>query len=287
MERLRTYIRLTKPGVMLGNLLTAAAGYLLAAGTNVDWLNFVLATGGMGLVISAACVINNYLDRDIDSVMKRTKNRPSVLGLVTPAEMIGEGVILLAAGTYILYAYTTLLATILGLAGFVIYVWLYGAWSKRRSIHGTLVGSISGALPIAGGYAAVGGQVDAGLIILFLILFFWQFPEFYSIAIYRFKEYKAAKIPVMPVVVGVRSTVIQIYIYTWLYMLSTLALSVLGYTGVVFMLVMLALNIGWLRIAHEGLRVSDVDSWARRMFRYSMWEILAISIMLAISPYLP
>ncbi len=286
-EKARAYYRLTKPGVLYGNVLTGAAGFFLAANGRIDWLLFLAAIGGMTLVIAAACVLNNFLDQDIDSIMERTKSRPSVSGSIEGRHMVVYGVVLGLLGLGILYAWTNLLVVAIGVVGFVIYVWLYGALSKRRSVHGTLVGSISGAMPIAGGYAAVSGQVDAGLIIVFLILFFWQFPEFYSIAIYRRKEYAAARLPVMPVVNGIRTTAVQIYVYTVLYVLSTLALTVYGYTGGVYFAVMLAAGAYWIRLASEGVQVSASEAWARKMFRFSMLTILLLCVMLTVGPILP
>lgn len=286
-DTIKNYYRLTKPGVLYGNVLTGAAGFLLAAAGRYDWLLFVAAIGGMTLVIAAACVLNNYLDRDIDTIMERTKTRPSVKGHIRGSSMVAFSAVLFFLGTVILAIWTNMVVVGIGIVGFVTYVWLYGALSKRRSIHGTLVGSISGAMPIAGGYAAVSGTVDAGLVIVFLIMFFWQFPEFYSIAIYRKKEYAAAHIPVMPVIKGVRSTIIQIYVYTVLYVLSTLLLTVYGYTGIVYLLVMAGAGGYWVWLAGKGFTTSDPEAWARKMFRFSMVTILLLCVMLGIGPLLP
>jgi len=284
---IKTYYRLTKPGVLYGNVLTAAAGFLLAARGHVDIGLFVATIVGMTLVIAAACVLNNFLDQDIDQIMTRTKSRPSALGEVKGSYMVIYSIVLLVLGTATLAIGTNWLVVWIGLIGFGVYVWLYGALSKRRSIHGTLVGSISGAMPIVGGYAAVSGHVDAGFIIAFLIMFFWQFPEFYSIAIYRRKEYAAARIPVMSVVKGVRSTTIQIFLYTILYVLSTLALTVYGYTGYIYFVVMAVLGGYWIWLAYQGLRNPKPEVWARRMFKFSMITILALCVMLSIGPVLP
>ncbi|MDB5177925.1 MAG: cyoE [Candidatus Saccharibacteria bacterium] len=283
----RAYYQLTKPGVLYGNVLTAAAGFLLAARGHIDLWLFIATIVGMTLVIAAACVLNNHLDQDIDRIMARTKSRPSVTGEVKGSYMVSYAMILLILGIVTLALGTNWLVVWIGIIGFVTYVWLYGALSKRRSIHGTLVGSVSGAMPIIGGYGAVSGQVDAGLIIVFLILFFWQFPEFYSIAIYRRKEYAAAKIPVMSVVKGVRSTTIQIFLYTILYVLSTLALTILGYTGYIYFVIMTFLGGYWIWLGYQGLHTKDSDAWARRMFKFSMITILALCVMLSIGPLLP
>jgi protoheme IX farnesyltransferase len=287
MASVREYYQLTKPGVLYGNILTAAAGFLLAASGKYDLLLLLATIVGMTLVIASACVINNYLDQDIDKIMARTKSRPSVTGAVPNSHMVIYGTVLGILGIITLALWTNWLVVAIGAIGFVTYVWLYGALSKRRSIHGTLVGSISGAMPIIGGYAAVTGRVDAGMIIVFFILFFWQFPEFYSIAIYRRKEYAAAGIPVMPVVKGVRSTTIQIYIYTVLYVLSTLLLMFYAYVGLTYFIVMAATGAYWIWLAGKGLTTRAPSAWARQMFKYSMVTILVLCVMLAVGPVLP
>ncbi|MFZ1360974.1 MAG: heme o synthase [Candidatus Saccharimonadales bacterium] len=290
MNTLRAYYALVKPGVMYGNVLTGAAGYLFAAGHfgRFDWVECIATIIGMTGVVSAACVLNNYLDQDIDQVMQRTKKRPSVTGEVSGVAMITYSVVLLILGTGILALWTNWLVVALGLIGFVTYVWLYGAWSKRRSLHGTTMGSISGAFPIAGGYAAVSGSVDLGLVVLFLILFFWQFPEFYSISIYRRKEYKAANVPVISVVRGIPTTIRWILVNTILYVTCTLALTPLGYTGWLYFFVMACAGFGWIRIGIQGLSAKNPEEWARtRMFRQAMYQILLLCVMLSIGPLLP
>lgn len=286
-QKLSAYYQLTKPGVLYGNVLTAAAGFFLAAAGKVNWWLFVAAIVGMTLVIASACVINNYLDRDIDSIMERTKKRPSVTGVIVPLRILWFGIILGVLGFVDLLLWTNYLVVIIGVIGFTTYVWLYGALSKRRSIHGTLVGSVSGAMPIAGGYAAVAGRIDVGIIIVFLMLFFWQFPEFYSIAIYRRKEYAAAHVPVMSVVKGVNSTIRQIFVYTVLYVVSTLLLTIFRYTGIVYFVVMGVVGLYWIYLAYQGFGHKKPEVWAKQMFRFSMWTILLLCVMVSVGPLLP
>lgn len=287
MMNVRAYWQLTKPGVLLGNVLTAVAGYFLAAAGVVDLFTFLSMLVGMTLVIASACVINNLLDRDIDAKMERTKSRPSVVGAVKATHIALFGTFLGVAGIFTLTYGTNPLVVAIGSLGWITYVLLYGAWTKRTSIHGTAVGAVSGAFPIAGGYAAAQPTFDAGLLIVFLILFFWQFPEFYAIAIYRRKEYKAAGIPVMPVVKGVRSTIIQIFIYTILYVASTLALFKYGYVHYTYLAIMGVTGGYWLWLAFKGLWTKKPDSWARAMFKFSMTTILVLCLMLSVGPLLP
>jgi len=284
-----TYYQLTKPRVTYGNILTGIGGFLLAAGhvKHFDAGLFVATIVGMTLVVGAACALNNVFDRDIDQLMTRTKNRAVASGQLSVRRATSFALVLGTTGMVILSLWTNWLVVSIGIIGFVVYVWLYGALSKRSSIHGTLVGSISGALPILAGYVSVSNQLDTAAALLFLMLFFWQFPEFYSIAIYRRQEYKAAGVPVMPVVKGVPVTVLQIFIYTALFVLSTLLLTPFGYTGWCYFILMGIVGLRWLQLGWQGLHSKDPDGWARRMFHFSMIVILVLTIGLALGPRLP
>lgn len=293
MSQLQKYYSLTKPHVTYGNVLTTAAGFLFAAGyfKSYDIWLFLATVIGTTLVIASACVLNNYLDQDIDRIMERTKTRAIVSGAVPGKNAVIFTTVLFLTGMTMLILWVNWLVVLIGAIGYITYVWLYGALSKRRSIHGTLVGSISGAIPILAGYVAVSGRIDAAAIIVFLMLFFWQFPEFYSIAIYRKNEYKAAKIPVMSVIRGVKSTQIQIFIYTILFVASTLTLSAFGYTGYTYVAVMSVLGLYFIWLAGRGLMGSydntKTDAWARKMFHSSLIVLLILSAAISLAAVLP
>lgn len=287
--KLNDYYQLTKPGVTYGNIITAVAGFFLAAATarQFDLGLFIATVVGMTFVVGAACALNNVLDRDIDAVMERTKTRAVASQRLQPGPAATFSIILGLVGTAILAIWTNWLVVAIGVVGFVVYVWLYGAWSKRKSIHGTAVGSVSGALPILAGYCAVMNRIDAAAICLFLALFFWQFPEFYSIAIYRKKEYAKAKVPVMTVVKGVKNTKLQIFVYTILFVASTLALSSLGWTGWVYFVVMALVGVYFIWLAAIGLVTTDDDAWARRMFHTSLLVLIIFSVSISVGGLLP
>lgn len=287
LHKVRSFYSLTKPGVLYGNAITAAAGFFLASQGNIDLWLFTTMFIGTTLIIASACVLNNYLDQDIDSVMDRTKKRAIVSGEVRGSHAVIFSVVLGLLGLAILFRFTNLLVVALGIIGFVVYVLFYGMLSKRLSIHGTLVGSVSGAIPILAGYCAVTNSIDIGAVLVFLALFFWQMPEFYSIAIYRRKEYAKANVPVMSVVKGVKSTTIQIFIYTILFVASTLLLTYFGYTGQVFFVVMAVLGGYWLWIGAQGFDTDNPDKWARKMFKFSLIILLAYCLMLSIDSLLP
>ena len=288
-EKIKTYYSLTKPRVLYGNVITGIAGFLLASGyfRKFDPILFIATILGMTLIIASACVLNNYLDQDIDQLMERTKNRAMASGKIANINAIIFSVVLGILGISILSIWVNLLVVSIGVIGFITYVWLYGALSKRLSVHGTLVGSISGSAPILAGYVAVSNRLDTAAIVLFLILFFWQFPEFYSIAIYRKAEYAAAKIPVISVVKGVSNTIRQITIYTVLFVVSTLMLTILGYTGWIYFAVMLITGFIWLRLANQGSKTKNPNAWAHKMFHFSLITLLILCLMLSIGSILP
>lgn len=279
--------RLTKPGVTYGNLITAVAGYLFAAGEQFDWIVFLALTIGTWWVIASACVINNYLDQDIDAVMARTKKRPLLTGEVTPKQALVFGALLLVMGTALLVVFTNMLVVAAGLLGWVTYVWLYGALSKRKSVHGTLVGAISGAAPIFAGYVAASGVVDVGAILVFAVLFFWQMPEFYSIAIFRRKEYAAAKVPIISVVHGVNATIRQILFYTIAFSGSAVLLYVYGYTSMTYAVLMGVSCVYWTVLAVNGLSTKEPEVWAKKMFKFSLIILVLFSILISIDTFLP
>lgn len=287
MDKVKDYYSLVKPGVLYGNALTVAAGYFLAARGTFELGLFLAVFIGSSLIIASACVLNNVLDQDIDKIMERTKKRALIAGKIKGYQATVFSIVLGLSGLILLHLFTNPLVVVLGIIGFITYVWLYGALSKRRSIHGTLVGSISGAIPIIAGYCAVTGAIDIGAILVFIILFTWQFPEFYSIAIYRSKEYKAAGIPVLPVVKGNHRTKIEILFYTIAFVVSSLLLTTYGYTGYTYFAVMVVVGVYWTWLAIKGFSATDDDAWARKMFGFSMISVLILCVMLAVGPILP
>ena len=179
---------------------------------------------GLSLVVASGCVLNNCIDRDIDRHMERTRGRVTVTGQISLKAALAHGLVLGVAGFGLLWWRTNPLTTALAGFGYFVYVGLYSLWFKRRSQYGTLVGSLSGAMPPVVGYCAVSGQFDAGAASLLAIFCLWQMPHSYAIAIFRLKDYEAAGIPVLPVARGIAVTKIHIVLYILAFMAATLAL---------------------------------------------------------------
>jgi heme o synthase len=285
-EKIKNYYHLTKPGIIRGNLMTAAAGFFLAAKQEIE-IKLLLATLlGTALIIAASCVINNFIDRKIDEKMSRTQKRALVTGVIGLKQALAYAGVLLAGGFLALASFTNWLTVAVGLAGFLAYVGLYSLF-KRRSAYGTLVGSVSGAMPPLAGYVAVSNQLDTTALILFLILCFWQMPHFYAIAIYRKEEYAAAGLPVWPIKHGLASTRRQMIVFMVFYLLALVLLKIYGSAGLIFLIVNLSLGLAWLWFGLNKSAKQDYVKWAKQIFGLSLLVLMTFSVSLYFNAWLP
>lgn len=273
----RNYSLLTKPGIILGNVITTAGGFALASKGAFDVWLFLATLLGIILVIASACVFNNYIDRHHDKKMSRTKNRPLVLGLISLKSALVFAVILGLLGAACLFYFTNLLTTALALIGFFVYVILY-SFSKYHSVHGTLIGSVAGAIPPVVGYCAVSNQFDLGALILFVMMSLWQMPHFFAIGIFRLEDYKDAFIPILPIKRGIHATKIQMVLYIVAFAIIASLLTLFGYTDTWFLIISTALSLCWLLIGILGFRAKNDKIWARNMFKFSLVVIMGICI---------
>ena len=278
---IKTYFQLTKPGIIFGNVITAAAGFFLASKGDVNWWLFLAAIAGLSFVIASACVSNNYIDREIDEKMARTKKRALVKKSILARNAIIFGVVLGLTGFLVLIVYTNLLTAFIAFIGFFFYVVMYSIW-KRRSEYGTIVGSVSGAVPPVVGYCAVTNRFDVGALLLFVILVLWQMPHFYAIAIYRLDDYAAAGLPVLPVKEGIFTAKIYMLFYIVAFIAAALLLSAFGYTGYAYLVAISLLGFMWLGMCIKGFKTGNAKRWARGMFVFSLVIIMLLSLMLSV-----
>ncbi|MBC8949181.1 MULTISPECIES: heme o synthase [Xenorhabdus] len=279
---IKQYLQVTKPGIIFGNLISAIGGFLLASKGVIDYPLFFATMAGVSLVVASGCVFNNYIDRDIDRIMERTKERVLVKGLIDPKISLIYASVLGIVGIVLLYVAANVLAMQLALIGFIVYVGVYSLYMKRKSVYGTLVGSLSGAAPPVIGYCAVTGHFDTGALILLLIFSLWQMPHSYAIAIFRFKDYQAANIPVLPVIKGISVAKNHITLYILAFMVATLMLTISGYAGYKYLIVAAAVSIWWLGMALSGYKTSDDRIWARKLFLFSIVAIMSLSVMMSV-----
>lgn len=277
----KKYYLLTKPGIIYGNLLSTVGGFLLASRGNVNLLLLGETLVGLGLVIASGCVFNNYLDRQIDARMERTRQRALVTGTISIRNALILGSCVGALGFLILFYFTNFLTVSLAAIGFIFYVVVYG-YVKRHSYLSTLVGSIPGAIPIVVGYCAVTKTFDIGALLLFLAMAAWQMPHFYAISIFRREDYQNASLPVLSVVKGIETAKKHILFYSILYLVIIILLTFRWITGFVFFSVMLLIGIYWVMFGIWGLHSRDNTRWAKGMFGFSLLTLLAFSVMLSL-----
>ncbi len=283
---LRAYYRLTKPGIIYGNLLTVLAGYLFASQLNIEILTLISLLAGMALVIASACVCNNVIDRDIDAKMERTRERATVTGLISVRAALMYAAVLGVAGYATLFFLTNLATTVVAFTGMFFYVVVYG-YTKRVTRTHTLIGSISGAAPILAGYTAYVTTIDTAGVMLFFIMILWQMPHFYAIALYRLDEYASAGIPLLPSVKGAYLTKIVISVYIAVFVCAEALLMILGYVGYTYLAVVLGFGIAWFFRSLNGFWAQDDAAWAKQLFFFSLKVLLAFCAAISFGTLLP
>ncbi|MDR3603846.1 MAG: heme o synthase [Syntrophaceae bacterium] len=281
-ERIKNYLLVAKPGIIFGNLISAAAGFFLASKGRVDGLALPATLIGISLVVASGCVFNNCVDRKIDRKMIRTRNRALAKGLISLKIAIFYATILGIAGLALLWEATYLLCVAIVLAGLVIYVVVYSMYMKRNSVYGPLIGSLAGATPPLAGYCAVTGRFDMGAVILLSIFSLWQMAHCYAIAVFRLDDYSAAAIPILPVKQGTAAAKRHIVGYISAFMAATMTLTFGGYTGYSTFAVATVLGLFWLYMVWSGYEASDERLWARKLFIFSILTIFILSVMMSI-----
>jgi len=279
---MKNYILAAKPGIILGNLISAAGGFFLASRGRVDIVVLVPTIIGISFVVASGGVFNNCVDRNIDQKMNRTRNRVLAKGLISPKAAVFYASSLCITGMAILWAATNMVCVAIVLTGFAIYVGVYSLYLKRNSVHGTLIGSLAGAAPPLAGYCAVSHRLDLGALILLSIFSLWQMPHSYAIAIFRFDDYAAAAIPILPVSQGMPAAKRHIVGYILAFTAATLMLTFFGYTGYSYLAVAAVSGLSWLYMAWSGYKAPDERLWAKRLFLFSILTIFALSVMMSI-----
>jgi len=268
----------------MGNLITTIAGFALACTAGIDLILFIKTLVGLGLVIASACVCNNYIDRHSDKKMERTKNRALVEGVISSKKALIFAFFLGATGLPILAFSVNYLTAFMAFIGFVVYVGMY-TFLKTHTRYATLIGSISGAIPPVVGYVAVSNRLDIGALLLFLILVLWQMPHFYSIAVYSFDDYKAASIPVLPIVKGIAITKIHMTLYIIAFMILACLLTFYGYAGYAYLASATILGATWLGLSIKGFNAKNDARWARKMFAVSLITIVGLCAVITITHF--
>ncbi|EKO3851955.1 protoheme IX farnesyltransferase [Vibrio harveyi] len=275
---LKSYLSITKPGIIFGNLISVAAGFFLAAKSEpANFLLLLTTLVGVGLVIASGCVVNNIFDRDIDQKMKRTQNRELVMGNINIDAAFVYALVLLLNGTALLFQLVNPLSAVVVLLGYVFYVFFYTMWYKRNSVYGTLVGSISGAVPPLVGYLAVTNYISLEAILLFIMFCLWQMPHSYAIAMFRMQDYRDAGIPVLPVKEGITKAHQHMKAYVVAFGVVAIGLFMLGEAGYEYLAVSAAVCFMWTRVTFQKVNYNNYIQWSKAVFKVSLLVVMSIS----------
>ncbi|HAS12291.1 MAG TPA: protoheme IX farnesyltransferase [Acidimicrobiaceae bacterium] len=274
-SKVGAYVSLTKPQIIELLLVTTVPVQIVAArGIPSLWLIVTTVVGGT-LAAGGAHAVNMYVDRDIDALMARTRNRPLVTGVIEPRNALVFAIALEVAAFALLWSTVNLLSAVLAVAACLFYVFVYTLWLKRTSTQNIVIGGAAGAVPVLIGWSSVTNSLDWAPVILFGVIFFWTPPHFWALAIKYKDDYAAAEVPMMPVVADVRSTVRQMIAYTVVTWALTLLFAPVAGMGALY--VAAATVLGAI-FTYQAYRLLRDASYARAM-RLFGWSITYVSLL--------
>ena len=286
-HRLRQFLELTKPRVVSLIVFCAVIGMFLAvpAGSWIALDLLLAATAGIALVAGAAAAVNCLVEQKIDAVMARTRARPLPRGELSSAATLVFAGVVGGAGLWLLYKFVNPLTMWLTAATFVGYAVLYTVILKPLTPQNIVIGGASGAMPPVLGWAAVTGQVAPEALLLFLIIFAWTPPHFWSLALYRAEEYARAGLPMLPVTHGRKFTQLHVLLYTLILAAASVMPFVYGMSGWLYLAAAVVLGAVFIAYAVR-IYVEYSDALARRTFRYSIVYLAALFAALLVDHYL-
>jgi len=283
--RVGAYVALTKPRIIELLLVTTVPTMVVAArGVPSGWLVLATLVGG-ALAAGGANAVNMYIDRDIDRLMHRTRNRPLVTGVVSPRAALAFAVTLEVLAFAELWALVNLLSAVLAVAATLFYVFVYSLWLKRTSTQNIVIGGAAGAVPVLVGWAAVRDSLGMAPLVLFAIIFVWTPPHFWALAIRYRDDYRRADVPMMPTVVGFTRTARQIVVYTVLLWATSLVFYPVARMGDVYLVAAIVLGAIFLWQAVALLRDRTPER-AMRLFAYSISYLTLLFAAMAVDQLL-
>ncbi|WP_339878178.1 heme o synthase [Pseudidiomarina gelatinasegens] len=281
----RDYLTLTKPNVVLLLLLTALVGMCLATPTWVPWQIMVPGLIGIGLMSGSAAAVNHLVDRHIDARMARTLRRPLPSGALSPKRVLTFAAVIGALGFAVLALWVNMLTAWLTFASLIGYAMVYTMYLKRATPQNIVIGGLAGAAPPLLGWTAVTNEIHPFAILLVMIVFTWTPPHFWALAVHRAKDYAKAEIPMLPVTHGIEFTKTCILLYTVLLGVICLLPYIVGMSGVIYLVGSSILSI-WFLVYAWKLKFAPTKHTAFNMFKFSIWQLFALFILLLADHYL-
>jgi heme o synthase len=277
MATIRGYISLTKPGIIVLLLITTVPAMMVAdRGWPGTWLVVATLIGGT-VSAAGANTINCWYDRDIDAVMRRTRNRPLVTGVIAPAHALIFGIALGAWAFAFLWMITTFAAAALSLSALLFYVFVYTMWLKRRTPQNIVIGGAAGAFPPMVGWAAVTGGISLAPLVMFAIIFFWTPAHFWALALRVKGDYEEAHVPMLPVTHGAEYTRIQVLRYAVLTLVVSLLLAPGGELSWIYLATAVVSGLVFVALAAQ-LWLRPLTTSPMRLFTFSLVYLAVIFV---------
>ena len=280
-SKVGSYVALTKPRIVeLLLVITIPTMVLAQRGWPSIWLMVWTFVGGW-LAAAGANAINMYIDRDIDKLMERTKNRPLATGAIRPRNALVFAITLEIVAFVILLAGANLLAACLAMSATAFYVFVYSLWLKRSSKQNIVIGGAAGAVPVLVGWAAVTNSLGWAPVVLFVIIFLWTPPHFWALAIRHTEDYRAAGVPMLPVVASMKETIRSMIAYSVVLTVSTLVLVPVANLGLIYGLTALVFGVAFV-IGTIALGSNPTEARSMRLFSFSITYVSAIFLALTL-----
>ncbi|MCY0899976.1 MAG: heme o synthase [Firmicutes bacterium] len=282
-KTVRAYVELTKPGIVLWLLITAYCAMVVAHHGAPSLRITVFTLLGLAMSAGGAHAVNMWYDRDIDRIMQRTARRPVVTGRIKPSHALIFGISLGVVSFVGMTWLVNWVAAVASLGGYLFYIFIYTMWLKRRSPQNIVIGGAAGAFPPLVGWAGATGHLGLVPGLMFLLIFLWTPPHFWSLALYKQEDYRKARIPMMPLVRGPRATKIQSVVYAVLSLAASVILYLTHSVGRVYLAVAVVLGVLFVMSNVRLLKEpADETTWAKKTFRFSLIYIAALFLAMVV-----
>ncbi len=280
----KAFFNLMKPRVMSLVIFTCAVGLLIAP-VKIDFLNAIISLVAVALGSGAAGSLNMWYESDLDSLMTRTCLRPIPTGKLTKNQALTFGIVTSIISIIILYLFSNLMAATILAITILFYVFVYTIWLKRKTPQNIVIGGAAGALPPVIGWAIATNEISLEPFILFLIIFIWTPSHFWALSLYKTEDYRKAKIPMLPITSGIKTTKVNIFIYALILFPTVLLPYFLNFSGLFYLISTIIMSVYYLFLSYRLLNEKNSvieKKLATKLFGYSILYLFMIFVFLLV-----
>ncbi len=280
----KSFFNLMKPRVMSLVLFTCMVGLVISP-INISLTNSMISLLAVAIGSGAAGALNMWYESDLDALMSRTCLRPIPTGKVKKTQALFFGIVLSILSTLILYFSSNLLSSFLLLSTIGFYFFIYTIWLKRKTPQNIVIGGAAGALPPVIGWTITTGQISIEPIILFLIIFLWTPSHFWALSLYKARDYKKAKIPMMPIIAGTQKTKLNILMYALAMAPAVISPYFFNFASYIYLTISSVMTLYYILLCYKLFKENNLKNSniiARKIFIYSIFYLFLIFLVLLI-----